>query len=156
METLFLNEPQLACRWGVSPKTLQRWRMDGRGPRYLKLSKRVVYPIEDILDFEDRSAYLSTSARAENTAPYGEDLLSAKEIAKAMKLPHYIFSNPRIRKQLKVPHIRLNTQLRFNISDVEQWADAWKKQWDKAGAPERFVISDIPVNSTVISGDRHD
>lgn len=93
METLFLNEPQLACRWGVSPKTLQRWRMDGRGPKYLKLSKRVVYPIEDILDFEDRSAYLSTSARAENTAPYGEDLLSARALMATQTPPLVATSN---------------------------------------------------------------
>jgi hypothetical protein len=32
-----LNENELAQRWGVSPKTLQRWRSEGRGPRYLKL-----------------------------------------------------------------------------------------------------------------------
>ena len=36
-----LNENELAQRWGLSPKTLQRWRSEGRGPRYLKLSKRV-------------------------------------------------------------------------------------------------------------------
>jgi hypothetical protein len=39
-----LNENELAQRWGLSPKTLQRWRSEGRGPRYLKLSKRVSYP----------------------------------------------------------------------------------------------------------------
>jgi len=47
-----LNENELAQRWGVSPKTLQRWRSEGRGPRYLKLSKRVSYPLEAILDFD--------------------------------------------------------------------------------------------------------
>ena len=36
-----LNENELAQRWGISPKTLQRWRSEGRGPKYLKLSKRV-------------------------------------------------------------------------------------------------------------------
>jgi transposase-like protein len=30
-----LNENELAQRWGISPKTLQRWRSEGRGPRYL-------------------------------------------------------------------------------------------------------------------------
>ena len=30
-----LNENELAQRWGLSPKTLQRWRSEGRGPRYL-------------------------------------------------------------------------------------------------------------------------
>ena len=38
-----LNENELAQRWGISPKTLQRWRCEGRGPKYLKLSKRVSY-----------------------------------------------------------------------------------------------------------------
>ena len=59
-----LNENELAQRWGVSPKTLQRWRSEGRGPRYLKLSKRVSYPVEAILDFEREVLHDSTSERA--------------------------------------------------------------------------------------------
>ena len=46
-----LNENELAQRWGVSPKTLQRWRSEGRGPRYLKLSKRVGYPVDAVIEF---------------------------------------------------------------------------------------------------------
>ena len=59
-----LNENDLAQRWGVSPKTLQRWRSEGRGPRYLKLSKRVSYPLEAILDFEYSALHESTAERA--------------------------------------------------------------------------------------------
>ena len=59
-----LNENELAQRWGISPKTLQRWRSEGRGPRYLKLSKRVSYPLEAILDFEYSALHESTSERA--------------------------------------------------------------------------------------------
>ena len=59
-----LNENELAQRWGVSPKTLQRWRSEGRGPRYLKLSKRVSYPFESIIDFERCALHDSTSSRA--------------------------------------------------------------------------------------------
>jgi hypothetical protein len=58
-----LNERELAGRWGVSVKTLQRWRTEGRGPRYLKLSKKVVYPVESIIDFESWSLFESTSER---------------------------------------------------------------------------------------------
>ena len=36
-----LNENELATRWGISPKTLQRWRCEGRGPKYFKLSTSV-------------------------------------------------------------------------------------------------------------------
>lgn len=59
-----LNENELAQRWGVSPKTLQRWRSEGRGPRYLKLSKRVGYPVDAIVEFECEALHDSTSERA--------------------------------------------------------------------------------------------
>ena len=32
MEKVVLSENELAQHWGVSPKTLQRWRSEGRGP----------------------------------------------------------------------------------------------------------------------------
>ena len=59
-----LNEHELARRWGLSNKTLQRWRMEGRGPKYLKLSKRVSYPIEIVLEFERSVLHDSTGSRA--------------------------------------------------------------------------------------------
>lgn len=33
------TETELALRWNISPKTLQRWRCEGVGPPYIKLSK---------------------------------------------------------------------------------------------------------------------
>ena len=59
-----INENELAQRWGLSPKTLQRWRSEGRGPRYLKLSKRVSYPLESVIEFERGALHDSTSERA--------------------------------------------------------------------------------------------
>lgn len=59
-----LNENELAQRWGISTKTLQRWRSEGRGPKYLKLSKRVSYPLESVLDFEHCALHASTSERS--------------------------------------------------------------------------------------------
>jgi hypothetical protein len=58
-----LSERELARRWGVSTKTLQRWRTEGRGPRYLKLSKRVSYPLEFVISFERSVVHESTSER---------------------------------------------------------------------------------------------
>ena len=58
-----LSEIELAQRWGVSPKTLQRWRTEGRGPQYLKLSKRVTYPLEVVTQYESDSLHTSTSTR---------------------------------------------------------------------------------------------
>lgn len=62
-ERRVLSERELARRWGVSSKTLQRWRTEGRGPRYLKLSKRVSYPLEFVVNFERSVVHESTSER---------------------------------------------------------------------------------------------
>ncbi len=66
-ERRFLSEGELANRWGLSPKTLQRWRATGTGPLFAKFSKRVGYPLEGtggVLDWEQRVLYRSTSERA--------------------------------------------------------------------------------------------
>lgn len=47
------TETELAQRWNVSVKTLQRWRSESRGPRYYKLSKAVRYALEDVVAYED-------------------------------------------------------------------------------------------------------
>jgi hypothetical protein len=53
-ETAF-NESELALRWNVSVKTLQRWRSEKRGPPYFKLvSKAVRYAVDDILAYEQQ------------------------------------------------------------------------------------------------------
>ena len=58
------TETELALRWNISIKTLQRWRSEGRGPRYLKLSKRVSYPVDAVIEFEREALHDSTSERA--------------------------------------------------------------------------------------------
>ena len=47
-----LNQLDLARRWAMSPRTLERWRWMGTGPRYLKIGKRVVYRLDDVEAFE--------------------------------------------------------------------------------------------------------
>ena len=51
--TTTLNEIELAARWGMNPKTLQRWRTLNVGPEYLKLGKKVMYPLADVEDYEN-------------------------------------------------------------------------------------------------------
>lgn len=47
-----LTPRQLAARWGMSEKTLERWRTLGTGPMYLKLGSRVMYPLASIAQHE--------------------------------------------------------------------------------------------------------
>ena len=43
-----LNEHEVAAIIGLSVKTLRRMRHENRGPIYLKLGRRVVYPEADL------------------------------------------------------------------------------------------------------------
>jgi predicted site-specific integrase-resolvase len=52
MTVRHLNQIELAQRWRISPRTLERWRWLGQGPQYLKIGGRVVYRLEDIETFE--------------------------------------------------------------------------------------------------------
>ena len=47
-----LREFELAERWRISTRTLQRWRRDGTGPAWLLIGGRVLYRLQDILAFE--------------------------------------------------------------------------------------------------------
>jgi helix-turn-helix protein len=55
-----LDQKHLAERWLISPRTLEQWRWQGRGPRYLKIGGRVVYRLSDIEAFESARVHLNT------------------------------------------------------------------------------------------------
>ncbi|MBY4833779.1 helix-turn-helix domain-containing protein [Burkholderia dolosa] len=61
---LALNEHELAARWGLSVKTLRRWRQEQLGPVFCKFGARVTYLISEIEAFERRVSRYSTFARA--------------------------------------------------------------------------------------------
>jgi hypothetical protein len=46
------NQVQLARRWGISERTLERWRWQKQGPEYLKIGGKVAYALADIEAFE--------------------------------------------------------------------------------------------------------
>ena len=52
MDSSYLNQKQLATLWGISQATLERWRSEGIGPKYLKFSGRVLYRKTDIDAYE--------------------------------------------------------------------------------------------------------
>ena len=47
-----LRQRELAARWNISHRTLERWRWTGEGPHFVKLGGRVVYRLDDIEAFE--------------------------------------------------------------------------------------------------------
>jgi helix-turn-helix protein len=61
MSTTHLNQAELARRWSISPRTLERWRWLGQGPRYIKIGGRVVYRLKEIEAFEAQQTRASTA-----------------------------------------------------------------------------------------------
>lgn len=61
MSVKHLNQIDLARRWSISPRTLERWRWIGQGPRYIKIGGRVIYRVEEVEAFEAQQTRSSTS-----------------------------------------------------------------------------------------------
>lgn len=59
-----LDEYELAARWGLSVKTLRRWRQEQLGCVFTKMGARVIYLLPEIEAYERRVSRYSTSARA--------------------------------------------------------------------------------------------
>jgi len=56
-----IDENELSQRWGLSVKTLRRWRQSGNlGPIFCKLGARVTYLISEIEAYERRVSRHST------------------------------------------------------------------------------------------------
>lgn len=61
MSVKHMNQIDLARRWSISPRTLERWRWVGQGPRYIKVGGRVVYRVEEVEAFEEQQTRASTA-----------------------------------------------------------------------------------------------
>lgn len=129
-----MTEKQLADRWQVSLKTLQRWRLNTEGPIWHKLFRHVRYHEADIIEFERRSAQhlmtlLGISREFKpSDADAGEELdvegshyFTAKEIADAASLPIHLFRDQAERNCKRVPHLMLVGNLRFSLSAILEW-----------------------------------
>lgn len=53
----YLTPKELAERWRnqINVATLANWRCEGRGPAFVKIGTRVLYPLRDIVAYETQS-----------------------------------------------------------------------------------------------------
>lgn len=68
--TTHLTSAELATRWRIHPKTLSNWRVQGRGPAYVKLggdgrTMRVLYRIEDVERYEQAGLHQADQEAAQ-------------------------------------------------------------------------------------------
>lgn len=52
----YYTEKDVAKKWKLSLKTLQRWRSNGEGPEYVKIGGRVRYSENAIKKYEDEGS----------------------------------------------------------------------------------------------------
>jgi hypothetical protein len=77
----YLTESQLADRWHMSPRTLQGRRQQGKGPRYLKVGARVLYPLKEVEAYEAVNLHANTNGPlVHNNEPGGVDEAEAASI----------------------------------------------------------------------------
>jgi len=56
-ESSYLKDKRYAARFlGVSIYTIDRWVMNGVGPRFIRVGKQVRFKPEDLADFVERNA----------------------------------------------------------------------------------------------------
>lgn len=69
-EKKFLTPRELSGRWGgrITERTLANWRSQGAGPPFSKLGGAILYPVDRLLDWEERNTVSSTSQYRGNTA----------------------------------------------------------------------------------------
>ena len=56
------SEEALAEELGVKPSTLSTWRSEGRGPKYLRIGKTVIYPVKSVLTWLDEGTLHASTA----------------------------------------------------------------------------------------------
>lgn len=72
MANNLIEREELAARWEISVSTLNRWRWNGKGPKFVKIGRKVKYRMHDVEYFENTRLNSSTSS-------YGRYLIANQE-----------------------------------------------------------------------------
>ncbi len=56
----FLNNAEAAAFLRLSPRTLEKRRMLGDGPRFRKVGRRVIYALDDLICWADARSFEAT------------------------------------------------------------------------------------------------
>ncbi len=83
MKDILLTPQDLAKRWNLEPNTLGQWRWNGRGPKYLKINRSILYRLEDIEEFEKQKVRHSTSQVLDEKLKQESDQISYLKVCKS-------------------------------------------------------------------------
>ena len=51
---IYMTPNELAARWRVSVRSLERWRMADRGPAWISIGGGIRYPVDAVIDHEEQ------------------------------------------------------------------------------------------------------
>lgn len=85
MTEILLTPEKLSERWGISTGTLGQWRWYGKGPYYLKLEGHILYPLEDIEQFEQINRRRTTSDNPHLIAQLGTSQKYCPDLSKGRR-----------------------------------------------------------------------
>jgi len=63
----FLNNEESAAFLKVSPATLNTWRSRGRGPKYYKAGRRVLYKSQDLEEYINSGLVMTRDSQGRRT-----------------------------------------------------------------------------------------
>jgi predicted site-specific integrase-resolvase len=53
------TQKELARRWTLSHRTLERWRSDNKGPAFMRIGGRIIYRLDDVARYERENLCLA-------------------------------------------------------------------------------------------------
>lgn len=59
--TQFLTQSEAAEVLTVSQRSLERWRVTGEGPKFIRIGRRIIYDMDDLIDHARERKFRSTS-----------------------------------------------------------------------------------------------
>ena len=83
MNDILLTPQDLAKRWNLEPNTLGQWRWNGRGPKYLKINRSILYRLEDVEEFEKQKVRHSTSQILDEKLKQESDQITYLKVCKS-------------------------------------------------------------------------
>ena len=57
----FLTQKEAAALLRISQRTLERYRLDGIGPKFISARRRILYSLDDLVDWTRANTFQSTS-----------------------------------------------------------------------------------------------
>ena len=107
------------------------------------MSRRVVYPIDEVLDYESQALRASTWESATDVVlPNGSRYMDPREILYVTGLPLYNFTQKQTRDALGIPYRRVQKLIRFDRDEVFAWAQRWSQNAKNLGIDVQAASGD--------------